>query len=72
MRKQQSTHAFVAAARNTSRCLLLGIACAMVSIAASAQVYPSFTAGGKTDLRTDVTPSITPLYLPHAPGTVFT
>jgi hypothetical protein len=59
MRKQQSTHAFVAAARNTSRRVLLAAACAMVSIAASAQVYPSFAANGKTDLRTDVTPVIT-------------
>ncbi len=59
MRKNPSTHAFVAAARNTGRRVLLTAACAMVSIAASAQVYPSFTAGGKTDLRTDVTPVIT-------------
>ena len=60
MRKQQSTHAFASAMfRNTSRRVLLAAACAMVSIAASAQVYPSFTAGGKTDLRTDVTPVIT-------------
>ncbi|HEY3990995.1 MAG TPA: hypothetical protein VGM02_16975 [Acidobacteriaceae bacterium] len=59
MRKKQSTHSFASAMfRNTGRRLLLGAACAMLSIAASAQTYPSFTAGGETDLRTDVTPTI--------------
>jgi hypothetical protein len=73
MRKQQTTSTFSATTlRSTRRRVLLGIACAMLSIAASAQTYPNFTAGGKTDLRTDASPSITPLYLPHAPGTVFT
>jgi hypothetical protein len=59
MREKQSTHSFASAMfRNTGRRLLLGGACAMMSIAASAQTYPAFTAGGKTDLRTDVTPAI--------------
>jgi hypothetical protein len=59
MREKQSTHSFASAMfRNTGRRLLLAAACAMMSIVASAQTYPAFTAGGKTDLRTDVTPTI--------------
>lgn len=69
MRETQKTSTFSATAlRESGRRVLLGVACAMLSIAASAQIYPNFTAGGKTDLRTDESPAMTILYLPTAPG----
>ncbi len=69
MREKQTTSTFSATTlRKTGRRFLLTAACTMLSIAAGAQTYPTFTAGGSTALQTDKTPSMTLLFLPPVQG----